>query len=196
MTAEGFRSIAPDYTPYLIYIYLDEGEPADVFIERLESRYGSAIDRPINLDELVEGQARSYVALVAALAVIVLGITAVIVTLILYFVIKTLVVRRRRDFGVMRALGFTTFQLVQQVAMSFLPVVAAGSIIGVILGSFGINPMITALFKNIGIMRFDMVISLTWMALLCVGMVMLSYTVAILISYRIRKISAYILITE
>jgi putative ABC transport system permease protein len=196
LTDEGVRRIAPDFVPSFIYIYLEEGEPADVFIEQLENRYGSAIYMSINLDELLEGQTRSYVTMTTLLAVIILLITAVIVTLILYFVIKTMVVRRRRDFGVQKALGYTTFQLVEQIALSFLPIVAAGSAIGAIAGCFGINPMISALFKGVGIMRFDMVISLTWMILLCAGIILMSYAVAILISYRIRKISAYILITE
>jgi putative ABC transport system permease protein len=196
ITHDGFRRLAPDFTPNFIYRYLLEGERADAFIETLESRYGNAISRPVNMDELLEAATRSYVAICALMAVVVLIVTAVIVILILYFVIKTMIARRRRDFGVQKALGYTTFQLMEQIAISFLPVVSVGSVIGAIVGCAGINPMISAMFRAAGIMKFDMIVPLTWMGLLCAGIALMSYAVAILISYRIRKISAYVLITE
>jgi putative ABC transport system permease protein len=196
LTDEGFSRLAPDFSPNYIYIYLEEGEPADAFIETLESRYGNAISKPMNMDELLEAETRAYIAICALLAAAILIITAAVVTLILYFVIKTLIARRRRDFGVQKALGYTTFQLMEQIALSFLPVVSAGAVVGVIMGYFGINPMISALFRSVGIMKFDMIVPFAWMALLCAGIAFMSYAIAMLISYRIRKISAYILITE
>jgi putative ABC transport system permease protein len=196
LTEEGASRLKPDFTPSTMYVYLEEGQAADVFIEALKSRYGSAITEPINMDELIEGQTSTYVAMTALLAVFVLLITGVIVFLILYFVIKTMISRRRRRFGVQKALGYTTYQIMQQIALSFLPVAFFGALIGVICGSFGVNPLISALFRSFGIMRFDMVISYSWLAALCMGMVLLSYAIAMAISYRIRAISAYILVTE
>jgi len=196
ITEIGFIQLMPDFIPSVVYVYLEAGEAADVFIELLKSYYGSAITEPINVDEILEGQIRSYVTITSLLAVVVLLITGVIVFLILYFVIKTMISRRRRRFGVQKALGYTTYQIMQQIALSFLPVALGGSLIGVIMGSFGINPLITALFRITGIMRFDMIIAYTWLGALCIGLVLLSYAIAMLISYRIRRISAYILVTE
>jgi putative ABC transport system permease protein len=150
----------------------------------------------MNLDEILEGQIRSYVTIATLMAAIVLTITGVIVFFILYFVIKTMISRRRRRFGVQKALGYTTYQIMQQIAVSFLPVSLGGSLIGVIMGCFGINPLMSALFKSAGIMRFEMIISYTWLGALCMGLVLLTYVIAMGISYRIRRISAYILVTE
>ena len=196
LTEEGFVQLMPEFTPSEIYVYLEAGEAADVFVDVLDNRYGSAIAEPINMEEIIEGQTRSYVTITALMAAVVLVITGLIVFLILYFVIKTMISRRRRRFGVQKALGYTTYQIMQQVALSFLPVVLGGSLLGVALGSVGINPLVTALFRSVGIMRFDMVISYTWLGALCIGLVVLAYAISMLISFRIRGISAYLLVTE
>lgn len=196
LTEEGFRKLKPDYIPRIIYIYLNEGEKADILIELLESRYGNAIYKPLNFDEIIEGQMKSYITLIALMETVVLLITAVIVFLILYFIIKTMISRRRRRFGVQKALGYTTFQIMQQIALGFLPVSLSGTLIGAIMGCVFINPLITALFRITGIMNFNMTISYQLLLLLCLSLTFLSYIIAMMISYRIHKISAYVLVTE
>lgn len=196
LSGAGIGRVDPDYTPSFIYIYLNEGEPADIFVQTLENRYGGAIDTPINMDELLKGQTGSYVAITQLVAVALLIITGLIVALVLYFIIKTTITRRKRFLGIQKALGFTTFQLMQQIALGFLPVVATGSVFGVVAGYAGINPMLSTMFRAIGIMRFEMVMAHLWLVLLCAGMVVFSYAVVIAVSYRIRGISPYALVTE
>ena len=196
LTGDGLKRADPDYNPYFIYIYLHEGERADVFIETLENRYGSAIDTPINLDELIKGQTGTYVSIILLVSVALLIITALIVALILYFIIKTTIVRRRRWLGIQKALGFTTLQLMQQIALGFLPVVCTGAILGAAAGYLFINPMLSAMFQSVGVMRFEMVMAHLWIVVLCAGMVVFSYAVVIAVSYRIRGISPYALVTE
>jgi putative ABC transport system permease protein len=196
LSIEGMRRIMPDYLPWMIFVYLDEGESAEVFIELLNNRYGSLIQKPINFDEMIKAQTSSYVAILAFAAIVILIITALIVTLILYFIIKTMVIRKRRYFGVQKALGFVTSQLVQQISLSFLPVVLAGSLLGTAMAYIGVNPMISALFRVTGLMRIDLVMAHLWLAILCVGIAVLSYVVAIVISSRVRRISAYTLVTQ
>jgi len=196
LTTEGVKRIMPDYLPSFIYVYLHEGEDAAAFISLLEDRFGSVIDTPVNLDDLIKGVVGSYLTIIMLMAIIILFITGFIVTLILYFVIKTMISQRRRDFGVQKAVGFTTFQLVQQISLSFMPIVAAGSITGIIAGYLWISPLVSALFRSTGIMKFDMIIAHLWLAILCVGIAVFSYIIAIIISSRTRKISAYSLVTK
>ncbi|MCL1809550.1 MAG: FtsX-like permease family protein [Clostridiales bacterium] len=196
LTVEGVRRVIPDYIPAAMYVYLNDGVETASFINALEDQYGGIIDKPINLEELIDAATGSYVALISLFAVCVLMVTGFVVSLVLYFVIKTMVARRKRDFGVQKALGFTSLQLVQQISLSFLPVVAIGSAAGVACGYLFINPMLSAMFKGVGIMKFELVISHAWLATLCVGIVLFSYLVAALVSSRVRKISAYALMTE
>ena len=196
LTVEGIKRIVPDYLPAIIYVHLQAGEEADVFIELLEKRFGSIITTPVNMDEMIAAQTSSYITILTLATIVILIITALIVTLILYFIIKTMVIRKRRYFGVQKALGYVTSQLVQQISLSFIPVALAGSLLGIILIYLGVNPLISALFRATGLMRIDLVIAHSWLIILCVCIAVLSYIVAVLISVRVRKISAYTLVTR
>ena len=196
LDADGLKRIEPDFTPSFIYIVLEEEVDTNLFIRLLENRYGSAIAKPMNVEELIKSQSGSFVSLTMLLAVAILVVTGLVVSLILYFIIKTMIARRRRYFGIQKALGFTTNQIIQQIALSLLPVTAAGAVIGIVAGYFGVNPMLSVMFKFAGIMRVEMVMSPLWLALLCIGVVLFSYMIAILVSGRIKRISPYALMTD
>ena len=73
-----------------------------------------------NFDKgLAEGMA-SYQNIVAAMGLAMLVITLAVVTLVLYFMISSSVIRQKRDLGVQKAIGFTTFQLMNQLCIIFL----------------------------------------------------------------------------
>ena len=76
-----------------------------------------------------------YTAAVFAVMLMVLIITVlVVVVMILYLVIKTMIIKRKKEFGVMKAIGYSTIQLMNQISMSFLPVIITGVAIGGVLG--------------------------------------------------------------
>ncbi|WP_081765405.1 FtsX-like permease family protein [Paenibacillus pini] len=37
-----------------------------------------------------------------------------------------MILKRKREFGILKATGYTTFQLMTQIAMSFVPIVIIG----------------------------------------------------------------------
>ena len=120
----------------------------------------------------------------------------VVVILVLYFVISSSIIRRRRELGIQKAIGFTTFQLMNQIAFGFLPPIIMGVVIGNILGVYLINPLMTLGMTPLGVMSADFIINPSLIAALGSGIVLASYITAIFVTYRIRKISAYSLVTE
>jgi len=61
---------------------------------------------------------------------------------------------------------------------------------------FGFDPMMTATVKSMGIVKMDLPMPADRTILVCVALVILSYIVSMLIAWRIRKISAYSLVSE
>ena len=137
-----------------------------------------------------------YIAAVFAVMLMVLIITVIVVVMILYLVIKTMIIKRKKEFGVMKAIGYSTIQLMNQISISFLPVIITGVVIGGVLGYFFTNPMLSVLLSSAGVKRLDFIIHLPTILMLCVGIFILAYIVSMLVSLRIKKISAYGLITE
>jgi len=79
---------------------------------------------------------------------------------------------------------------------AFLPVIITSVVIGGVLGLFFTNPMLSVLLSSAGVKRLDFIIHLPIILMLCVGIFILAYIVSMFVSIKIRKITAYSLITE
>ncbi|CAG9622300.1 ABC transporter permease [Sutcliffiella rhizosphaerae] len=195
VTFEGIQQLKPDYEGFTLYVYLD-GISNKEFISNIQSEYGEHIFGTIDIDENIESQTGMFTTAVLTVMIIVLIITVLVVVMILYLVIKTMIIKRRKEFGVMKAIGYSTIQLMNQISISFLPVIISGTVIGGVLGYFFTNPMLSVLLSSAGVKSLDFTISLPIILLPCVGILVLAYLVSMLVSRRIKKISAYSLITE
>ncbi|MGM9951575.1 MAG: ABC transporter permease [Lysinibacillus sp.] len=195
LTRDGMQQVHPDYKGTTFYVYLD-GISNESFIENVQERYGDYIVDTLDIDETIESQTGMYTAAVLAVMVMVLAITILVVVMILYLVIKTMIIKRKKEFGVMKAVGYSTIQLMHQISISFVPVMVTGVAIGGVLGYFFTNPMLSVLLSGAGAKRLDFTIHLPTIVMLCVGILIVAYMVSMMVSLKIRKISAYSLITE
>ncbi|MEH7225671.1 ABC transporter permease [Bacillus sp. JJ1566] len=195
LTMDGMQQLQADYKGTTLYVYLDGISNKD-FIKNVQSKYGDSIVGTLDIDENIESQTGMYTAAVFAVMVMVLTITVVVVVMILYLVIKTMIIKRKKEFGVMKAIGYSTIQLMNQISISFLPVIITGVAIGGVLGYFFTNPMLSILLSSAGVKRLDFVIHLPTVLMLCVSILIVAYVVSMLVSRRIKNISAYGLITE
>lgn len=195
ITGDSMRTLMPDYTCRQIFIYLHEGENISAFLERVQEKE-ETITATVDAKEQIDGTFGTFKGLFAALAAAIFGITAVVVTLTLYLVIKTIIIRRKREFGIQKSIGFTTGQIMNQIAVNFIPLVLVGITLGAFGGVAGMNPMFTALMGGMGIARMNLSAPIGWIAAACAALGLLAYGVAMLIAWRIRKISAYALVTE
>ncbi|WP_136608685.1 ABC transporter permease [Paenibacillus dokdonensis] len=195
LTLSGIQQIVPDYTSSVINVYLKDVDTAR-FIEEIKAKYGNTQANIINVDETINGQSSIYISAVFAVMVMVLAITVLVVMMILYLVIKTMILKRKREFGILKATGYTTLQLMSQIAMSFIPIVIIGVLIGGVLGCLYTNSMLTLLLSGAGIHNVQFIVKIPLIVMLCIGLVVLAYLVSMLVARRIKRISAYGLITE
>lgn len=195
VTMEGIQRLQSDYTGTSLYVYLDGISNKD-FVKNVQNQYGEQIIETLDIDENIESQTGMYTAAVLALMLLVLLITILVVVMILYLVIRTMIIKRKKEFGVMKALGYSTLQLMNQISISFLPVITIGVALGGVLGYFFTNPMLSVLLSGAGVKRLEFTIHLPIVFLICCSILMLAYIVSMLVSRRIKAISAYALITE
>ncbi len=195
VTMEGIQKLDSNYQGTSLYVYLD-GISNKEFIKMVQDQYGDSIIETFDIDKNVESQIGMYIAAVFAVMLMVLTITILVVALILYLVIKTMIIKRKKEFGVMKAIGYSTLQLMNQISISFLPVIMMGVTLGGVLGYFFTNPMLSILLSSAGAKRLDFIIHLPIVFMPCVGILVLAYMVSMVTSLRMKKISAYGLITE
>jgi putative ABC transport system permease protein len=196
ITTKGYMKLQNNEELEEIYVYLHENVKEEDFIEKVIELYGESFLSYTNLKKVADSQLGVYKKIVRIIATIIIIITASVVWLILYLVIKTVIIRKRHEYGIQKAVGFTTNQLIIQLSFSYLPVVAVGALLGCIMGYLGTNPMLSVLLQGAGIMKIVFIINPILLISLYIGICFLAFAVSILVALRIRRISAYSLMNR
>ena len=193
---DGIIKLNPGFKQENLQIYLNKKVDAGNFVESIKDLYGDSIVSALDMDKTMELGMGAYTSIVSKVGVSILIVTIAVVMLVLYFVINSSVTRRKRELGIQKAIGFTTFQLMNQLTLGFLPPIILGVCIGSVLGMMQTNPLISIAQRAMGIMKANYIITPNWIALFGVAIVIVSYITSMFITYRIHKISAYALVSE
>jgi len=197
MRTDDYLSLNPAFKPQSLFVYLDDGADTAGFIERLKETFSKDVLMGVsNFDELMAEGMASYQNIVSILGVVMFIITLIVVALVLYFVIGASVIRRKREFGIEKALGYTTPQLMNQLAVCFTIPIILGAAAGALACALYINPIMSIPMKFMGIMKAGFVVNSVWVIVFGAATIVFAYVISLLAAYRIRKISAYALVTE
>lgn len=196
MPYEALLTIQEDYLFNQIYIYLNEGTNATTFLESIKKQEGDSIFNTIEIKELAKAQLGQFGSIFAVIATVILAITVFIIILVLYMVIRTMILRKKREFGIQKAVGFTTLQLMNQIALQYTPLIFFGVAIGGVGGYFGFNQLFGVLTKGMGVIKTEFPIPLDWTIGTCLALTLLAYFVSLFVSSRIRKVSPYALVSD
>lgn len=190
LTRDGYERLAklPNAS---YYILLSNGTDIDEFNSEMKDRFSGNVWTAINVDSTVRSTCGVYVSLMTIIVIAILALSVVIIAFVLYLLVRTMLNNKKRDYGVMKSLGFTTKQLVLQTALSFMPSVIISTIVGVILSSIIINPLSSLFFSTIGIMKCTFKIPILFVTLSGLGLILLSFAIACLLSFKIKKITPH-----
>lgn len=195
ITGDGMRRLQPEYTSQSVNVYLKEGKDSQAFVKELEARYPGQW-RITNIREAIDSTLSTFTTAVTSITAVITAVTIIVVSLILYLVIKTLIMKRKREFGILKSMGYTTFNLMTQITFSLFPVIGMGVAIGSIGGYFFSDSAFVLLLSSLGIYNGQLAVHLPQVLLLCAAILAVSYVVSMLVARRIRKVSVYDLIVD
>lgn len=171
------------------YINLTSKTDIDAFNLEMEEKFDDIVNTTVNVDTMTESVSGVYVSLMTIIVIAILVLSAIIIIFVLYLLVRTMLNNKNQDYGVMKALGFTTKQLILQTALSFMPATILSTAAGLIGCSFIINPL-TALFLNgIGIVKCTFTVPVGFITAAGIGVVLFAFLTVCLLSLRIRKIT-------
>lgn len=196
MRLDGMMKLNPNFKQQSLQIYLNKNVNTGAFVKNIKNIYGESLLSAIDMDKIMEEGTGVYISIVSKVGIAILVVTIVVVILVLYFVINSSVTRKKRELGIQKAIGFTTYQLMNQLSLGFLPPIMIGVSIGSVVGIMQTNSIMSVAQRAMGIMKANYIITPVWIALFGVAIVTVSYVTSMLITYRIRKISAYALVSE
>lgn len=171
------------------YLNLSEGVDIDDFNREISGRYGGEINTALNLLSLLEGTAGVYVSLITMIVAAVLILSVIIIVFVLYLLVRTMLNNKRGYFGILKALGYTTGQLILQTALSFMPAIVLSTIVGLILCSYIINPLTALFLRGIGVVKCTFPVPVDFISAVGAGLVLFAFGAVCLLSLKIRKIA-------
>lgn len=171
------------------YINLTEGTNIDKFNDEVCEHFGSDISATLNIVSILEGTSSVYVALIEIIVAAVLILSGIIIVFVMYLLVRTLLNKKKRDYGILKALGYTTGQLVLQTAMSFMPSIIFSAALGIFISMQIINPLFAVFLSGIGIVKSTFPVPVGFNIIAGIGLVLFAFAAACLMSLRVRKIT-------
>lgn len=196
MTVDGMKKFVPDYSPLGLLINLKDGVSIPEFIEELQSKFPdyskTIMDIALTMDSSVSSMNTGFTAAVYGI----LAVMVVVIALVLFLIIKIKIIREKISIGIYKSLGFTTRQLIMQIALSFTAIISVGAILGGIAGAMLTNKLVGFLISGTGIKNVHFVTSPIYVVGVIVGTIVLSFIISCLVSSRIKRITPYSLLVE
>ena len=196
LSMAGYESLSEGTVTPSLYVYLKENADAAAFISRIEERYADMVAQTANAQKLMEEAQSMYMGITVVLTIVIFIVTVLIVLFILYIVIKSLLIKRRQELGIYKAMGYTSAQLIWQTAGSFMPVSVAAILLSSVAAIFYMPGIFQVIFEALGVMKHSMEVSLGFLMLFAAVEIILNLMISIILCMPIRKISAYALIKE
>lgn len=194
MTRQGYERLGT-LQNVSYYIDLAEGTDIDAFNKEMQDRFSGKVNAVINISSTVEGAGSVYISLMTIIVIAILVLSAIIITFVLYLLVRTMLNNKKRDYGILKSLGFTTKQLILQTALSFMPAIVISAIVGIIVSCLAINPLMSLFLSSMGIVKCTFNIPYVFATFAGLGLILLSFGMACLMSLRIKKITPHALLT-
>ena len=188
LTMEGLRLIEPEAEWQTIHVYLEAGVDIEKFCAALEDEFKGRLSYVGSFDQIFYSQFSPIVSSVSAIVFFIIIIMLLIIIIMGYFVTNSILLTRKGDFGIMKALGYSTRQIVVQTVMTFMLYIAVGSIIGSIILYCCSNILIVTLFSGMGVHKIVFAFPVIWIVSLILCAELVGAFTAVVSALKIRKI--------
>jgi putative ABC transport system permease protein len=154
------------------------------------------INEITDLNDYARGQLDSMGSMISGLVTIIIVIIFLIIGGILSITIKTMIRKKSSEYGIYKAMGYTTKDLVKQLSLNFVITSFIGTILGSIVTILFSNKILQLLFIKMGFTRLTLSVNFTAILILAGCMMLFIYLLALIKAYKIKHITAYDLLTE
>ncbi|MDO5291901.1 MAG: ABC transporter permease [bacterium] len=189
MTDQAAKRIVPSYELTNFYVYLKDGVSTSEYMGQLNARYANTSVVFYNNQEMLISSLESFKSAIGMLCIIFVAITIFVIVLTLLLLISLKLVKERKNYGIFKAIGYTTKQLILQIIVGFLPIILAGILAGLAAGLFLSNPLIGLMIKSVGISKINFTISPFYAIVLPCGIGVTAVVTIFLASIKIRNIT-------
>ncbi len=196
MTLEGYNKLDASYIPNIMYVYLDDEEKSEDFIKELNDMFGQDINQTMNYTKSMNSAINMYVSLISTICIIIIILTILLICLILYILISSIIIKRKQELGIFKAIGYENKQLVKQLVGGFIPSTIISTVLGLIVSQIFMKDIVLIMFRNVGAYKVSFEYPFIIFIMITMLLILITLIIGVILARKIRKISVYSLIKE
>lgn len=185
-----------EHSPKSIWFDCADKETSEKILDEAIAKFGDKITLILNFYETIEGSMTTFKSISAIMLILVCSIAGAVILVILYLLMKALIHNKRKDYGILKSLGYSSSNLILQTSISFMPSIIASVIIFSVISHFFANPYMNLILRTFGLMKCTFTVPVVGEIIIGVGMIALSFVFSLLQARKIRDIEAYSLLVE
>ena len=197
-TRAGYERLGPlTHISYLV----NKKEPAtaaevDEFVADVQQEMTGELLTANNERRMKDAVLSVYLAAMEVIVYTLAVLTVILTILVMVLLTRTALNVRWREYGILKALGYSSRNLVGQTVLSFLPALVISETVGLILWSYTNNAIVSLFMRGLGTMRCDFPIPGGMIAAMGLLLLLFALAVVALMSGRIRRIDPISLMTD
>ncbi|WP_051126591.1 FtsX-like permease family protein [Bifidobacterium magnum] len=181
--------------PETLNVYLHE-DGAEQFIDDYESRHGELVAASTNYEQLAKSGQSLYAGVMSVAAVMIVILAGFMVLLVLYIIINSMIVQRRQEFGIYKAIGWSSAQLARHTALSLVPVIALASLVAAGAAYAFMPQVMGSIFSMVGAMRNHFEVPMIVLMACVVLLALMSFAMSMALMRPVKRIMVYSLLKE
>jgi len=195
---EGFRRFGGDPVYTYVRVRLDNPteEKVEAFLEDARELLGDYCTSTENYYHSQRSTDNVPVFAVSLVILVLIVLNIFTVAIVIRLLLKTVFIKREKEFGIKKAVGFTSRQLRVQLALSILPISIIGSVLGGIAACLTTNKLFDLIFSSYGVKNSDLLINPVVIPVTLAVVTIMVFVISFVMSGRMKKVSAYKLISE
>lgn len=179
------------YAPSYYWFDCADRDVTEIILNKCSDKYGDHVISTMNFYEMMDGNLTTFKSISSLMLILLSTISAIVITIILYLLIKAFVYNKRKDFGIYKALGYSSRSLILQTALSFMPSIIISSIVFSVVSYYAANPYMSVVMHGFGLMKGTFDIPIPGVIIIGISICTLAFVFSILQSLRVKKIESY-----
>lgn len=196
MTTQGYRNLDAESQQLTVFAYVKDTSKTADLVNAVNDHFGKDKVSCSDTNQLLKSTLAQIGGIFQAISFVILAITLLVVLMSVWLLMKTMILRRRQEFGIQKTIGYTTWQIMNQLGLYFTPLVAIGLVGGGILGALSFNPVFVALTASMGVHTANMPTPWGLTLLMCAVLILVAYVFSMIVAWRTRRISPVELVAE
>jgi len=188
--------IEPEHSTIRIRMNDPDGAKVDAMLAQVKSILGDECTYSENSYTYLRSEDNLPIFASGMIIAVFVLLNLIMIFLIIRLLLKTVFIKREKEFGIKKAVGFTSVQLRVQLSLSLLMPAVLASLIGSLMGFFLVNSLFDVVFESYGIKNSNLIIKPMMILFTIAAVLVLVYALSFIMSRGIKKIAAYRLITE